>query len=498
MKKPKIKKPIFRKLVFLLLIICLAALSLRIYRLDYENFWTDEAETIYYDQHGSIYEVAKTSFENAYVPLYDVILSRWMLLFGVSEFGARLFSAVIGITSVIVIYFLGTIIFSSETGIISALILSLSSFHVYYSQEARSYALLFLLSLLSFYFLIKHEKFGKTRHLAYYSGFTFLMLVTHAFSIFAVIAQNIYFIAVNGKSQKKIKNWIVCQFFIAAAALPFYYYWYSYGLRYFYDTWIPKPGIRDLVKTFYIFSAGETNTSVSLVLGGVLSLIFGFLMLYSIYSVLKIMPRTKFWSAFLAMPNFQNLILLLAWLFVPVVLIFIFSIASNPIFSIRYFIYSSAPLYLLASFSLSKFSKIKKILFLSAIILLMSFILFMDFTTINKEPWPGVAQYLKRNSNQNSAVFVNTPTSIYALSFYLDKGCFQSKDIKGCLASKNIYGVRNSAGLPLKSINGKDVFLILFNSRYVDKNNSLADYFTRRYEMLDKKEFDGIEIYHFG
>ena len=38
---------------------------------------------------------------------------------------------------------------------------------------------------------------------------------------------------------------------------------------YFYDTWIPKPGIRELVKTFYIFSAGETKTSVSLALGGV-------------------------------------------------------------------------------------------------------------------------------------------------------------------------------------------------------------------------------------
>jgi len=476
----------------LLVLLFIIALSLRLYQLDVESIWIDEGYTLYHDQQPSIFEVSKVSIKGIYLPFYHILLSKWILIFGISEYNARFLSVIFGFFSVIMIYLLGKLIFNRKVGVMAAIILALSSYHIYFSQEVRSYGLLFLLALISFYFFFRYLDSKGEINLVPYSIFTFLFLITHAFAPLAIIVQNIYLFIFNRKSLKKIKVWTTSQAVIFAAALPFYYFWLIEALGYSRTAWIPRPDTIDLIKTIYSFIAGETNTTTSLILGGLLVVVFGFLIIYLLFSYLKADIRQKIKA------DIGPLLLLIIWFIFPIAALFVMSFATQPVYVTRYIIYSSAPLYLLIAYSVSKFGKLKQILFVSLIILISLGILYMDFTTQNKEDWEGVSEYLRENIKMNDAVLVNTPTSIYSLSYYYDQNCFTSSDIKDCLNSKNIFGVRNSNEIPFDIIGEKNIYLILFNSNYVDTEGTILSYFNDNYLFKYKKDFNQIEINYFS
>ncbi|GIL12015.1 MAG: hypothetical protein BroJett038_07350 [Chloroflexota bacterium] len=77
--------------------------------------------------------------------LYYGTLNAWMSLFGQSPFAVRLWSALLGVATVGLIYLLGRDLFEEKTGLMAAFITAVAPFQVQYSQEARMYALLGLL-----------------------------------------------------------------------------------------------------------------------------------------------------------------------------------------------------------------------------------------------------------------------------------------------------------------------------------------------------------------
>ena len=90
------------------------------------------------------------------------------------------------------IYVLGRQLFNEEVGLVAALILALSSFNIQYSQEARMsqpYGLAGSpLHVLLHTFLTEEHRC----HSAGYVVSTTLLLYTHIYATFVVIAQNVY------------------------------------------------------------------------------------------------------------------------------------------------------------------------------------------------------------------------------------------------------------------------------------------------------------------
>src|SRR3989344_1539594 len=232
----------------ILCIILVLAFSLRLWGIGSEPYWVDEEFSV---THSSLTfgEIIANAGIDTHPPLYYIILHFWMNVFGDSEIYTRLLSSIFGILAVFMMYLLGKLLFNSEVGIISSFILALSTFHIAHSQEARMYPLMVILTLISMYFfvkLIKEMKEGKeigkeksevkkegrgafwsaffTNSTIYYTLSSILLLYTHIYGVFIIIAQNLFIIliAILSRSQKgklitkiiHLKKWSAIQILI--------------------------------------------------------------------------------------------------------------------------------------------------------------------------------------------------------------------------------------------------------------------------------------------
>lgn len=100
--------------------------------------------------------------QSTHPPLYFCLNNWWLTLFKNSNYSLiwqlRAFPAIIGLLTIVAIYYLNRLAFSAEIGLMSAAIMAVSPFGVYLSQEARHYTLPILLITLSLIALIKIQK----------------------------------------------------------------------------------------------------------------------------------------------------------------------------------------------------------------------------------------------------------------------------------------------------------------------------------------------------
>ncbi len=158
------------KIVFILII--LLAAFLRIYKLDQlpPSLNWDEAAGGYNaytianwgrDEWGAKLPLVFTSFRDDKHPVHIYITSIFVKLFGLSDFSARLPSAIIGVLGVIVIFWLGRIFFKSDlAALLSALFLAVSPYHLHFSRglwEVNFAFFFFILGLLLFFLAIQKK-----------------------------------------------------------------------------------------------------------------------------------------------------------------------------------------------------------------------------------------------------------------------------------------------------------------------------------------------------
>src|ERR1044071_10196409 len=113
-------------LVALLVIIALGA-ALRVYKLDGESLWLDEAYSIKFSQEAPAGIIEATA-KDVHPPLYYFALHYWMMAFGDSDTAVRLLSALFGILAIFVIYRLASRMFDRATGLLAAGLVALSRF----------------------------------------------------------------------------------------------------------------------------------------------------------------------------------------------------------------------------------------------------------------------------------------------------------------------------------------------------------------------------------
>ncbi|MCB9450396.1 MAG: glycosyltransferase family 39 protein [Anaerolineaceae bacterium] len=144
-----------RRTTVILSLILLLAFGLRLVNLGGRSLWYDEAFAVLFAEkgmdamlYGTLTPVAGGAAD-IHPLLYYVTLNAWMNVFGDDPFTVRLWSAVLGVATVGVLYLIGRDLFESKTGLVAAFITAIAPFHVQYSQEIRMYALLGLLLALA-------------------------------------------------------------------------------------------------------------------------------------------------------------------------------------------------------------------------------------------------------------------------------------------------------------------------------------------------------------
>jgi hypothetical protein len=120
--------------------------GLRVFRLDAQSLWYDEAFTAE-SAEGAPSRIFAGDFGDNHPPFHAIALHCWGLI-GQSDFLLRFFSALMGTLGIAAIYTLGRLIFDYRVGLLAAAIAGMAPYQVYYSQEVRGYSTLFLATII--------------------------------------------------------------------------------------------------------------------------------------------------------------------------------------------------------------------------------------------------------------------------------------------------------------------------------------------------------------
>ncbi len=202
----------------------LLALGVRVYRLDAQSLWYDEAVTTQVSAQG-IAELTRWTADDIQPPLYYYAVAGWTRLAGRSEWALRFPSAFFGVLTVALLWAAARRLFGRRGGGrwaagSAALLAALSPLHVYYAQEARMYTLLTGLGVLAGYALLRAMEDGQSRSIpvgrttgdrsqlsslilrpsspGWWAVFVLAavaMLYTHYFGIFLLLAYGICWLA---------------------------------------------------------------------------------------------------------------------------------------------------------------------------------------------------------------------------------------------------------------------------------------------------------------
>jgi mannosyltransferase len=148
-----------------LIIACITimAAGLRFYKLGEWSFWIDEMYTInraqvHFSDPTTLIRNLPTTL---WLPLSVMLTEGFLIVFGVTEWSARLASTLIAIISIPILFFFARKFIGSNVALILALLLAISPWHVFWSQNARFYTSLLLLYTLAgfaFFYAIERDR----------------------------------------------------------------------------------------------------------------------------------------------------------------------------------------------------------------------------------------------------------------------------------------------------------------------------------------------------
>lgn len=292
--------------LIVLLFIVLGAAALRLFRLGAQSLWLDEAiqvnEARAIDYEGFLVVAQKDNVP----PLSIWILWACIKFLGSSETAVRIFPALVGLLTPILVYHLGKHLVSTRVGIVGAGLVAVSPFAIWYSQDGRPYSLfLFLSALIMLLFWRAAVKRGSAADWMLLTVATILGVYTHQCTIFLSASCGVFLLASHGVRSSCFWKWMSTQVVAALVFVP----WLVLLLdRIGYPTSVPKGAMVMWVPyTFFTFLFGlslgpsvrelQVNTSLSAVVPEIeillpLGLAAGGLMIVGITGLLRTKPKS--------------------------------------------------------------------------------------------------------------------------------------------------------------------------------------------------------------
>jgi mannosyltransferase len=304
-------------------------------------------------------------------PLSYFLLHFWMRVFGSSEVAVRSLSALFGVGTVLMLYLLGRLLWDSATGLIAALMLSLSDFNVQFSHNARMYALMTFLATASFYFFARLRIDPGPSTVVLYLLSSAALIYTHVWGVFLVAAQTVVVAAflLTSEAAERTRiglRWLMLQAGLVVLWSP----WLLFGFRRQVETTLHDKGTafgnlalyrppttHDVLKGVYF--AANTHT---------LALLFVAVVCVAVSARVASIARSEARSTSSTAGRVGHalleaaregirdprLVLLGAWLVVPLLIATALSYLVTPIFLPRYTVAVSLPVYLAVAAGLTR------------------------------------------------------------------------------------------------------------------------------------------------
>lgn len=217
----------------LVLLIVLAALGLRLYRLDFFSLRGDESFTVLFVQKPLAQMWQETLTVEPNPPLLYFLLRGWLAVSGDGEFAARFFSVWFGVLCVPLLFRLAREIFASrKIALASAFLIAINPYQLWHSQDVRNYTLWVALSLGSLVLFWRwyaprparrETAHARARWLALggFVGVELLALYAHYYEAFLLLALNLFVFATKGREWQVLAQWLGAQLALALLYLPY-------------------------------------------------------------------------------------------------------------------------------------------------------------------------------------------------------------------------------------------------------------------------------------
>ncbi len=166
----------------------LLAAALRLSTLGLQSFWYDEAFTPVHVLHPSLFSTLRSVVHTENSPPLWYVLEwlDWRVL-GSGEVALRLPSALAGIATVPVAWWLGCELSGRRAAIGCALLVAVNPLFVWYSQEARVYGLFVLAAALLTVCFVRAEREPTRGRMAAFAAAGTLAMLTHYFAVFLLV-----------------------------------------------------------------------------------------------------------------------------------------------------------------------------------------------------------------------------------------------------------------------------------------------------------------------
>ena len=460
---------------YILSAILILGAALRIYHIDFQSIWLDELITMnecnpklsFTETHAII-----SVWENNPIFYYYLVKINSML-FGHTTFVVRMLSAVFGVLSIYLLYLIGRELNDKKTGIIAALLASVNYFFIYYSQEARAYILLTFLTVFSFYKLIKFLKNNTLKNAIIYGLSLTLMINTHFFGLFVLVAQVVIlsvflFDVEKNKRFSYFKNSLIAG--VIALSIWYYFAWEIFKIASKLEAfWIPPPTPELLTGIFKEFF-GHSEALIFIIS---IITIFYFIKLFSSKAEAKIVKNNHLIFGF---------IILAIWIFVTIYIPYLRTYLKIPMITSRYLILVLPAIILLLAISISKIQnnivRNGVLVFFTIASLTDIFVVKKYYTTVNKTQYREISEKIIEKNTSKSKIVSN---------WYWHFGYFlNNKGMKGDVIGRSLQDYVNEL---MAKPDGKAFWYVDAHQRPYTLTPEAEKFLTDNYVTVENLEF---------
>jgi uncharacterized membrane protein len=396
--------------IFPLLAITTLGLVLRLVKID-SSFWYDEGYTGFLTRQSLsdvLYFVTKEDIQS---PLYYLIVWFWATIFS-TDWGIRLFSLLIGVISIPLLFSLASKMFNRQVGLVASAFMALSPFHLNFSIEARPYSLYMLLGIAALWFLVKALESKKSLNGWWlcYSFTATLMLYIHHIGAIAFMGMVVFhFCLIWPIDRKRFFQWIGFSMVPVVLFLP----WISIvlsqiGMSKDILRWIPQTTLRTFLKMMirYIYYLPYDRPGLIII---ALSILPHLILLGLAPLISEPASRKKV----LALTTFAA---------VPISVVTIYSCLIQPIFVTRYLAPIVITLMILPAIpavSLKKTRWHSVFILITVMALILSLINCLHYIKVPRTVnWRGAAKEIKQQIQDDDVVLVFPQGAKNVFNFY--------------------------------------------------------------------------------
>lgn len=477
-----------------LVAIVLLSFALRVFRLDAQSLWYDEAFSVYL-AHFDLAEIAARTAADIQPPLYYYFLNLWIALAGDSEFALRFVSLIFGVLIVPLLFVTARRLFIRGVGAIAAMLAMLSPLYLWYSQEARMYTLITFLLLLSSYAMLRAlapSPNVEGKWLGVLALANIAAMYTHYFALVVIAFQflySAYCLLLAKRAYRSNIKYYASQIGLAFVAILFAFLpWFPNVIARFgqdVSYWRGDLKLDEAVRHIFInFTSGESVLEAqgqSIAVGWLVVLVIG-LIAWAIQSTAsKSQPPEEISQS----PN-RPFTFAVLYLVIPLALLLLL-FSRNPKFNARYLMIASPAFFLLLSVGLAgllSFAQQKNIFArvsgIAILVLASSFLIYTSAyadsnayfdPAFTKADFRGVANYLQQNIAPNEAIILTSGHLFPAFDYYYHGNARQIRlPDDATLNTDHVLGYDAATVLNQTVAGTRGVWVVLWQDEVIDPN----------------------------